>query len=89
MKPWPALLDHTRSAHVRFLAGLHDTERAQLEQLRSILKANAECAFVRRYGFSGIGDADSFRERVPVHRYEGLAPEIETMLEGGQHRLVS
>ncbi|HOT26947.1 MAG TPA: GH3 auxin-responsive promoter family protein [Candidatus Ozemobacteraceae bacterium] len=56
--------------------------RIQEEALRTILAANAETAFGRRYGFGRIRSVKAFQAEVPQVEYEDLIPWIEEAASG-------
>ncbi|MGZ5093003.1 MAG: GH3 auxin-responsive promoter family protein [Burkholderiales bacterium] len=73
----------------RFRRLLVDPAQAQGRQLRSILDANAACAYGKRYGFASIEDYAEYRRRVPVVTYEDLRADIDRLAEGEQGLLTA
>ncbi len=55
---------------------------SQQRQLTAVLDRNRDTTFGRQYGFCSLSDEQSYQCRVPVHRYEELAPLIERMAAG-------
>ncbi|MEA3412183.1 MAG: GH3 auxin-responsive promoter family protein [Pseudomonadota bacterium] len=82
MNPWEKIRGRTRGEHERFLCALSDPRAAQHALLTQILDANTTSRYGRRHGFESIRDADDFRARVPVVRYEDLTEALEDMLAG-------
>ena len=66
----------------RFAAALAEPEATQAHLLRTILTENSETEFGRRLGFSGIETPDDYRNAVPLHTYEDLAPWIARAVAG-------
>jgi hypothetical protein len=65
-----------------FQEAAQDPREAQLRRLRSILRRNAGSEYGVRFGFGGIRTAAEYRRRVPVVRYDDLAPEMEAIRKG-------
>ena len=87
-----ALLSHSLVAlhlrYVRLLSGIRiaamsrDPMRAQRRVLASILEANRQSAFGRKYRFSNIHSYEEFARRVPAGDYEALRPFVESQIDG-------
>lgn len=86
---WRQILSVAAGEHRAFTRAMADPVGAQAHQLRTILSDNQDSAFGRRYGFADMPHADAFRSRVPVHRYDDVAAEIEGMAAGAARRLCS
>lgn len=69
-------------ARVRFLAAARDPAAAQAARLRQILTANADTAYGRAMGFARVSSLTEYRARVPLVRYDDLAPWIERVAAG-------
>ncbi|MCE2846671.1 MAG: GH3 auxin-responsive promoter family protein [Sphingobacteriales bacterium] len=54
----------------------------QQDVLRNLLKSGRHTEFGRRFDFSTINDASTFRERIPVQDYESLKPYILRLKDG-------
>jgi hypothetical protein len=65
-----------------FERGLRDPEAAQLAVLARLLRDNASCAYGRDHGFAACTRYDQFAARVPVVRYDDLAPYVERVVAG-------
>jgi sterol desaturase/sphingolipid hydroxylase (fatty acid hydroxylase superfamily) len=87
-----ALLSHALVAlhlrYVRLLSGVRiafmsrDPMRAQRRVLASILEANCQSEFGRKYRFSHIHTYEEFAREVPVGDYEALRPFVESQIAG-------
>ena len=75
-----------RAEHV---GRLRELRRVQEELLASILAANADSDYGRRYGFARISSPEDLRGRVPRATYEDLRPYVERMLAGEPGVLVA
>ena len=65
-----------------FRAAACRPEVAQGRKLQHLLAANAATAYGRAYGFSGITSLAEYRRKVPLVRYDDLAPWIARVAEG-------
>lgn len=65
-----------------FQAAARDPRRVQEGRLQSILRRNAASKYGVRFGFGEIRSAEVYRQRVPVVRYDDLAPELAAVREG-------
>ncbi|MGW8267664.1 MAG: GH3 family domain-containing protein, partial [Longimicrobiales bacterium] len=65
-----------------FQVAAEDPREAQQQRLRSILRWNAGSEYGTRFGFEEIRSAEVYRRRVPVVRYDDLAPELEAVRQG-------
>ena len=63
------------------LFGKHLSE-IQYHQLRRLLKITKNTEWGKKHGFGDISNYITFREQVPVSRYEDLHPLIERMISG-------
>lgn len=59
----------------------------QQEWMNKLVQQARDTEFGQKYDFRSIRNYDQFRERVPVHDYEGLKPYIERMMMGEQNIL--
>lgn len=75
-------LRQARAAKGRFCSLLGRVERLQRQRLASLLRRDADTAFGREHGFSGIESYEDYRERVPLIRYEDLEPWVERIASG-------
>lgn len=66
-----------------------DPRRAQEERLRKILLENADTEVGRRFGFREIRDLDEYRRKVPLCRWDDVAPLVDRMIAGERNVLVS
>ncbi|HRE88947.1 MAG TPA: GH3 auxin-responsive promoter family protein, partial [Myxococcota bacterium] len=60
-------------AHQRFSRGLVPSAE---RRLRALLRKNRDTAFGRMFRFSSISTFEQYRQRVPVHTYDDLAPYL-------------
>lgn len=72
-----------------FTRAMGDPVGAQTRQLKAILADNQDSAFGAQYDFPTIKDIDTFRKRVPLHRYEDLEGSIRRMAAGERKQLCS
>lgn len=70
-----------------FSAATRRVETAQSRVLQEMLAANRETVFGRRHGFSRIGSARDFQQRVPLSRYEDYATLIARIGAGAPNVL--
>ncbi|NKB54344.1 MAG: hypothetical protein GKR97_19395 [Rhizobiaceae bacterium] len=61
-----------------------NTETAQLNLLIDILKQNKDTEFGRAAHFSTLSSLEEYRDTVPTHEYDQLAPLIERQMHGEQ-----
>jgi hypothetical protein len=59
-----------------------DLERSQTEWLKACLLRNQATRFGCRHAFGQIDGIRAYRQHVPLHRHEDLAPWIASMAEG-------
>ncbi|MBW9265113.1 MAG: GH3 auxin-responsive promoter family protein [Candidatus Thiodiazotropha sp. (ex. Lucinisca nassula)] len=59
-----------------------DLERSQTEWLKACLLRNQATHFGHRHAFDRIDGIRAYRQQVPLHRHEDLAPWIARMAEG-------
>jgi hypothetical protein len=69
------------AAH-RFEAALADPGGCQRRRLAWLLKRHRSSAFGHTHGFASITGADDYRRRVPVQRWEDIAPWVERIRAG-------
>jgi len=77
--PWLAA---NLPGYLRFRQALADPERFQRALLGRYLQANEATAFGHAHGFSQIRTAEEYRERVPLARWEDLAPWVDRIAAG-------
>ena len=83
----PALLhglgQAARARHALAFAHAADApERAQWDRLRTILRANTDTEYGRRYGFASIDSPSSYAARVPLVTPAEVAPWVDRMMAG-------
>lgn len=66
----------------RFRSALKSPRQVQTEKLLSIVRANENSEFGRKYHFDKIHSIEDWQRYVPQTTYEQLLPYIEPMLEG-------
>lgn len=66
----------------RFRAALGDPGASQRRLLLATVRANAATAYGRRHGFDRIATVEEYRRRVPLVRWDELAPWIERIQRG-------
>jgi hypothetical protein len=66
----------------RFERSLGDPGTAQRARLSALLRRHARSAFGRAHGFASIEGPEAFRERVPLQRWDDVAPWIERIRRG-------
>lgn len=71
----------------RFRAALGDPRGVQLALLRHYLRANAGTAFGRAHGFDALRDVADYRRRVPLARYDDVAPWVARIAAGERNVL--
>jgi hypothetical protein len=64
------------------LGALPDVEHHQRRVLADLLEFNQDTEFGRAHGFGKIRDIAEFRDAVPLHDYDSLAPWIERTAAG-------
>jgi hypothetical protein len=84
---WRTLLEGAEPASGALRQAMLDPRRAQLDLLGRIVAANEECQFGRRHDFSRIDGIETYRQRVGVEAYEGVASCITRIAEGEQNLL--
>jgi hypothetical protein len=89
VKNWQQLQDAVAPSLEGFLQALKNPIQVQLGQLREILDTNRDSVFGRKYGFELIRCYEDYCDRIPIHRYEDLAPYIQRMAAGEQNVLCS
>jgi hypothetical protein len=79
-----------RLTHInRFRKALNEPRQAQWQKLKSILQANAQSEYGRKFNFASINSIEEYQRAVPPVTYEDLAEYIESMLAGKPGVLVS
>jgi hypothetical protein len=68
---------------------LRDPERAQQLVLTRYLRANADTAFGRRYGFASIRSAAAYQESIPLAGFDEYVPWIDRIRAGESRVLTS
>jgi hypothetical protein len=89
MNDWQQLQDAVTPSRGDFLQALKSPIEVQQQQLREILDSNRNSVFGRKHGFKSISCYEEYCDRVPIHRYEDLAPYIQRMAAGEQGVLCS
>lgn len=64
-----------------------DPVGAQLEVFARLIGAARYTEWGRQYDYAGIGDPDTFRQRVPLQDYEDLKPYVDRLRRGEQNLL--
>lgn len=82
MPPELSLREAVRGYASAFRTKLSRPREIQERMLRQILCANASSEFGKHYGFADIQDWQTYASRVPVHRYEDVAPWITRIAQG-------
>lgn len=59
----------------------------QEEIFKKLISTARNTEFGETYGFSDIGSVRAYKERVPLHTYEQLFPDIERIMKGEQNIL--
>ncbi len=82
MTGWQQLLQAAAEPLSAFEAVLLDPERAQIDVLMRILRANADCEFGRAHDFTAIRTVADYRSAVPVRVYADFESQINRMAYG-------
>ncbi len=82
MTGWQRLLHAAAEPLSAFEAALKDPERAQVDLLMSIIRANADSEFGRAHGFAGIRTVADYSSAVPMRAYADFEGQINRMAEG-------
>lgn len=82
MTGWNEILAAARRERTAFDQACAAPRAAQALLLRQTLAANADTAFGRTHGFSGIRSVEDFRACVPVRTYEELHPWFARIAQG-------
>jgi hypothetical protein len=77
--PWLAV---NAPGYARFRAALSRPEETQRAILFRYLRENAQTAFGRAHGFSGIRTVEEFQERIPLSAWEDVAPWVDRIAAG-------
>lgn len=85
---WSTIHERTRAEHDRFRWALGDVQAAQRAQLDQILYRNRHSAIGRRYEFAAIDSPQAFQQRVPIHKYDDLAPLLSASCDGVANQAV-
>ncbi len=89
MIDWRPIEEAVKQSRTQFLRCLSDPLVVQQERLNTILSSNQDSAIGKQYRFATIRSVDEFREKVPIHRYQDLAPYVERMAAGERGVLVA
>ncbi|QNR23074.1 GH3 auxin-responsive promoter family protein [Croceimicrobium hydrocarbonivorans] len=57
----------------------------QAEVLQNLLGTAAQTEWGKRYDFKSIGSNEEFRDRIPLHRYEDIEPEVQRIRDGADN----
>ena len=68
--------------YLRFRSAAAEPERTQRRLLQTCIARNAETAFGRKHGFSGIRCWEDYAERVPVRSYDDISDWIDRIAGG-------
>jgi hypothetical protein len=60
---------------------------SQREVLQDLVTHAQDTEIGRKYGFDGLFNIRTFKQRVPIHEYNDLKPYIERMMQGEQNLL--
>lgn len=60
---------------------------AQWSFLKTLLKIHRNTEFGKKYDFASIQNIRDYQERVPIHRWEDVAPYVEAIQKGNQEAL--
>ncbi|MCR5774294.1 MAG: GH3 auxin-responsive promoter family protein [Lachnospiraceae bacterium] len=71
------------------VASSEDAEQVQTSLLRSILSANADTEYGKKYSFSDISSIDGYQERVPLSDWETYKEPVSRMMKGEEGILTS
>ncbi|MBY0546505.1 MAG: GH3 auxin-responsive promoter family protein [Candidatus Obscuribacterales bacterium] len=81
---------YRKLTHVkRFMSALADPRKTQSEKLLSIVSANKDTEFGKRYGFGTIKTIEDYQRQVPAAEYEDLRPYIEDEMAGIPNKLTA
>lgn len=61
----------------------------QRKLLKQIIKANAQCAYGKKYNFGAIKTIQDYKSALPIVHYSDLYADIENMMDGQPNLLVS
>ena len=50
--------------------------------LKSLLERAKNTEYGKKYGFDSIKNLEEYRQRLPIHSYEDLFPQIDRMMRG-------
>lgn len=73
----------------RFMGALSQPRRVQTENLLSVIEANKDTEFGKRYGFASIKSIEDYQKQVPAAEYEDLLPYIEASMKGIPNQLTA
>jgi hypothetical protein len=82
VKNWQQLQESVRLALESFLQALKNPLQVQQQQLQKIVFANRTSVLGKEYRFDRIRGYEDYCDRVPIHRYDDLAPYIQRMARG-------
>ena len=66
-----------------------DPGKVQEDLLLTILKANQDTEYGKKYGLAGINSVKEYQARVPICEYDDFAPYIERMVKGENNLLTA
>ena len=81
-RAWGAYAERVFHERDLLARALREAQRWQQRVLAHLLAFNADTEFGRAHGFGRVRTIDEFRDTVPVHGYDTLAPWIERMAAG-------
>lgn len=66
---------------------VHNPHGTQLQVFNHLITSAQYTEFGKRYKFESIQSVEDFKQRVPIHEYEDLKPDIERIMKGEQNIL--
>ncbi len=78
-----------RKSFARYLDNIGDARLCQEKNLMRKIKASKNSTFGKNHNFDKINSIDSFRENVPINRYENLKPYLDEVKNGNVNALFS
>ncbi len=78
-----------RADALKFMADLPQIEQFQEQLLLTILAANKDTEYGKKYNFARIKNIDQYRENVPISTYQDFLPYIERLAAGHNHVLTA
>ncbi|GJX52435.1 indole-3-acetic acid-amido synthetase GH3.6-like protein [Tanacetum coccineum] len=87
--PPPTLTERNKKS-LEFIEDVtSNPDEVQLKVLSGILTQNADVEYLRRHGFHGQTDRETFKKLVPVITYEDLQPDINRIANGDKSPILS